>query len=42
MEIKSQISNLDGSMTQIIYNDADSFDFLDKSKVKQVYGVCFF
>ena len=42
MEIKSQISNPDGSITQVIYNDADSFNLLDKSKVKQVYGVCFF
>jgi 8-oxo-dGTP pyrophosphatase MutT (NUDIX family) len=41
MEIKSQITNSDGSVRQVVYNDADSFDSLDKSKATQVYGVCF-
>jgi 8-oxo-dGTP pyrophosphatase MutT (NUDIX family) len=41
MEIKSQIKSTDGIVAQVIYNDADSFDSLDKSKATQVYGVCF-
>lgn len=41
MEIKSKISNADGTVTEIIYNDADSFDSLACDKVRQAYGVCF-
>lgn len=41
MEIKSKISNADGTVTEIIYNDADSFDSLAREKVRQAYGVCF-
>ena len=42
MEIKSTISNADGSMTELIYSDAETFDNLPREKVKQAYGVCFF
>ncbi len=41
MKIQSQIKSTDGSVVQVIYNDADSFESLDKSKATQVYGVCF-
>lgn len=41
MQIKSKNSNKDGSITEIIYNDAESFDSLKLKKVTQVYGVCF-
>ncbi len=41
MEIKSQISNSDGSVVRVIYNDTDSFENLLSKKVTQVYGACF-
>ena len=40
MEIKSEFSNKDGTTTSIVYEDADSFELLDQTKVKQSYGVC--
>ncbi len=41
MEIKSKISNTDGSETEITYIDTQSFDSLECDKVRQAYGVCF-
>lgn len=40
MKIKSQFTETDGSITLVEYQDSDSFDFLDKTKVKQCYAVC--
>lgn len=31
-----------GKTSRVIYHDTDSFDGLDKSKVTQAYGVCFY
>jgi 8-oxo-dGTP pyrophosphatase MutT (NUDIX family) len=41
MKIKSELTE-NGSHTAIVYEDADSFEVLDKSMVRQCYAVCFF
>ena len=40
MKIESKIINFDGTTTLLVYEDTDSFEFLDSKKVKQSYGVC--
>ena len=40
MQIKSQFTNADGSVAHVIYEDVDSFESLDSTKVKQTYAVC--
>jgi len=42
MKILSQTTSEDGTICPIIYEDADSFDSLDTTKVTQTYGLCFF
>ena len=41
MKIKSQFKNPDGTISFVLYKNADSFDSLDFNKIKQVYAVCF-
>lgn len=40
MQIKTQFNNSDGTVSVVTYEDADSFESLDLSKVTQVYAVC--
>lgn len=42
MQTKSQFDNPDGTVSIVTYEDADSFDHLEYSKIKQVYAVCFY
>ena len=41
MKIKSQLTNDDGVVAYIKYEDADSFDDLLSKNVTQSYGICF-
>lgn len=41
MGIKSQFTDKDGKLAEVIYEDTDSFDRLLDKKVTQTYGVCF-
>ena len=41
MQIKSQFTDKEGKLAEVIYEDADSFDHLLDKKVTQTYGVCF-
>jgi len=41
MEIKSQFTDKEGKLAEVIYQDADSFEHLLDKKVTQTYGVCF-
>ena len=41
MQIKSQFTDKDGKLAEVVYEDADSFDHLLDKKVTQTYGVCF-
>lgn len=41
MEIKSQFTDKEGKLAEVIYEDTDSFDNLLDKKVTQTYGVCF-
>jgi ADP-ribose pyrophosphatase YjhB (NUDIX family) len=40
MQIKTQFDNPDGTVSVVTYEDADSFESLDFSKITQVYAVC--
>ncbi|MFA7663161.1 MAG: NUDIX hydrolase [Patescibacteria group bacterium] len=40
MQIKSQFTNPDNSVSFVTYEDTDSFESLDFSKITQVYAVC--
>src|SRR3989344_2628502 len=42
MKIKSQLTNDDGVVAYIKYEDADSFDDLLSKNVTQSYGICFY
>lgn len=42
MQIKTVFNNSDGTISEVIYEDTDSFDLLERSKIKQVYAVCIF
>jgi len=41
MQIKTQFNNSDGTVSVVTYEDVDSFESLDFSKITQVYAVCF-
>lgn len=41
MQIKSQFTDKEGKLAEVIYQDADSFVHLLDEKVTQAYGVCF-
>lgn len=41
MQIKTQFNNPDGTVFFVTYEDTDSFESLDFSKITQVYAVCF-
>lgn len=41
MQIKSQFTDKEGKLAEVIYEDADSFEHLLSKKVTQSYGVCF-
>ncbi len=42
MEIKSTFTNPDGTTSQLVYQDADSFDHVPLEEIGQSYGVCFY
>lgn len=42
MQIKTVFNNSDGTVSEVTYEDADSFDSLEFDKIKQAYAVCFF
>ena len=41
MQITSNFKGSDGIDFIVEYNDADTFDHLEKDRCKQCYGVCF-
>lgn len=42
MQIKSQLTDKNGKIAHITYNDTDSFDHLLSKNVTQAYGICFY
>ncbi|MFH0804097.1 MAG: NUDIX domain-containing protein [Candidatus Zambryskibacteria bacterium] len=40
MQIETRFDNPDGTVSIVTYEDADSFESLDFSKITQVYAVC--
>jgi ADP-ribose pyrophosphatase YjhB (NUDIX family) len=40
MQIKTQFNNSDSTVSVVTYEDANSFESLDFSKITQVYAVC--
>lgn len=40
MQIKTQFNNSDDTVSVVTYQDTDSFESLDFSKIAQVYAVC--
>lgn len=42
MEIKFSFINGDGTVAEVTYHDADSFDHLEQEKIKQTYAVALY